>query len=142
MRCTSQHQFSSTTTKKASFMTTNNFSKNWRLTSPPAIIGHNLTGRAGRLPMRTLFLLILLLPLTGVRVPAQTPATRSCELFVLKKTKDGVAIEVLPLNEGAVKVFPINKDSDNITLVFPYGPGQSGDLIKLSESRFLIAHCL
>jgi hypothetical protein len=92
--------------------------------------------------MKAISLIIITFLLIVTEAVAQTTASSGCRVFVLKRANNDVFIEAVALDEGAVKVFPVNKTGNTITPILPYGLGQSGDLVKLSESRFFIAQCV
>lgn len=93
--------------------------------------------------MKKIILVTMFALATLIQTAAQTPPASGCRLFVLKRANADVAIEAVSIAEGATKVFPVNKSSDNLMLVFPWaGVGGSGEVLNLNESLLLIAQCL
>jgi hypothetical protein len=91
------------------------------------------------------YLFAFLLPAL-VSVPAflkapQATNSPTCQFFVLTRTPE-VALKLISLQEGQVQVFPVQPGSENLTLVLPPAPGQSGNLIRAGDKFLLTGRCV
>lgn len=91
--------------------------------------------------MRFIFSVIIFVSLCVFSVAAQNSVNAGCRLFLLKKAANDVNIEPVMLSDNEVKAFPISNNGENITIIFSYGPGRSGDFLKLNENKLMIAQC-
>lgn len=85
---------------------------------------------------RLLLAVFLALPFP---LTAQTAGSASCPVYVLKKAGMTVAIDLVSLPPGGVRVFPVGPTSPNLDVVLPVAPGESGNLIRSADSHFLVA---
>ena len=60
-------------------------------------------------------------------------ALAQCNFFLLKEFRGDVILECVVLADGETRIFT---EPDVITFIFPFGPGQSGDLVQRSQGRF------
>jgi hypothetical protein len=59
----------------------------------------------------------------------------TCNVFLLKETGSQLAIEKVILEDGEVTVFSVSATSEHITVLLPFGIGQSGDIIQRSRAE-------
>ncbi len=79
--------------------------------------------------IRRIVTILMLIPLTH----GAFADIGSCNVFLLKKAGNGLAVEKVMLDDGEVTVFPYNAASDHITALLPFGVGQSGDVVQREE---------
>lgn len=66
----------------------------------------------------------------------------SYQAFLVKKSAGGFSVENLQLKEGEVRVIRVGGKSDNLDLVLPISPGQSGNLIQAADEFMMVVRCI
>ncbi len=74
-------------------------------------------------------------------LPAPGEAAGAGHVFVLKRTKSGVALERVILKDGELKVLLSNPDTGIIDVILPVGPGGSGSMARLGDKAVILIRC-
>lgn len=85
------------------------------------------------------FIATIIFSVTGLF--AQDLAKDDCQALLLTKKGEEISLEKVAIPNNQVEIFPIKEDGENITIIFVYSAGMSGDFIKLSDKKMLIAQC-